>query len=390
MKFLLNIFEKAIKPNFEEGGKLKVMKPLYEAIENFCFSPAAVTLKAPHGRDALDIKRYMTMVIIGLLPCTVAAFYFYGWRLIPMIIVSYAAGGAVEVLFACIRKEDIQEGFLVTGLIFPLVLPPTLPLWMVAVGVMFGVFIGKELFGGTGRNVFNPAIVGRVFLALAYPAPMTAWTTPGTGLWGNMLKYVTAAPDPKTLEVVTEVAKNADIWYSGIIVDGVTTATPLGLAKAGEEMGSVLDLFLGNIGGSLGESSALMIILGGVFLLLTRVANWRTVVSILASAAVMSFALRLSSPADNPEKFMPVINTLFAGGLLFGAFFMATDPVSSPITNAGKCIYGILIGSVAILIRNFSGYIEGVMFAILLGNIVAPILDEIVFNVRFRRLKSEG
>lgn len=380
MKFLLNIFEKAIKPNFEEGGKLKVMKPLYEAIENFCFSPAAVTLKAPHGRDALDIKRYMTMVIIGLLPCTVAAFYFYGLRLIPMIIVSYAAGGAVEVLFACIRKEEIQEGFLVTGLIFPLVLPPTLPLWMVAVGVMFGVFIGKELFGGTGRNVFNPAIVGRVFLALAYPAPMTAWTTPGTGLWGNMLKYVTAPGG-----TATEVVKSADTWYSGIIVDGVTTATPLGGADV-----STLDLFLGNIGGSLGESSALMIILGGVFLLFTRVSNWRTVVSVLGSAAAMSFVLRMSSPADNPDKYMSVIDALFAGGLMFGAFFMATDPVSSPITNAGKCMYGILIGSVAILIRNFSGYVEGMMFAILLGNIVAPILDEIVFNVRFRRLKSEG
>lgn len=388
MKFLLNIFEKMIKPNFEEGGKLKVMKPLYEAIENFAFSPAAVTLNAPHGRDALDVKRYMTMVIIGLLPATLAAFYFYGPRLIPMIIVSYAAGGAIEVLFACIRKEQIQEGFLVTGLIFPLVLPPTLPLWMVAVGVMFGVLIGKELFGGTGRNVFNPAIVGRVFLALAYPIQMTSWVTAGKGMWGNMLKYVNAAPTEEAIEAAKklsevggEIAKVGDAWYSNIIVDGVTSATPLGGADV-----SALDMFLGNVSGSLGETSALMIIAGGVFLLLTRVSNWRTVIGVLGSAAIFSLVLKMS----NPDEYMPVGKSLLAGGLLFGAFFMATDPVSSPITNPGKWGYGILIGSVAILIRNFSAFPEGVMFAILLGNIVAPILDEMVYNVRFRRLKNEG
>ena len=356
MKFLLNIFEKMIKPNFEEGGILKVMKPLYEAIENFAFSPAAVTLKAPHGRDALDIKRYMTMVIIGLLPATAAAFYFYGWRIIPMIIVSDCAGGAVEVAFACIRKEPIAEGFLVTGLIFPLVLPPTLPLWMVAVGVMFGVFIGKELFGGTGRNVFNPAIVGRVFLALAYGKEMSmSWAPPGQGILGNMLSYVSPAD-----------------------LDGVTTATPLAIAKAGGDI-SVVNLFLGNIAGSIGETSAVMIILGGIFLAVTKVSNWRTIVAVLGSAAVMTLSLG-----------KPLGVNLFAGGLMFGAFFMATDPVSSPITNAGKWAYGILIGAVTILIRNFGGYPEGVMFAILLGNITAPILDQIVFNIRFGRLKNEG
>lgn len=363
MKFLLNIFEKKIKPNFEEGGLFKSMKPLYEAIENFCFAPAEGTKLAPHGRDALDIKRYMTMVIIGLLPATAAAFYFYGWRLIPMIIVSYAAGGAVEVAFACIRKEPIAEGFLVTGLIFPLILPPTLPLWMVAVGVMVGVFLGKELFGGTGRNVFNPAIVGRVFLALSYGKQMSqSWAPPGDGPLGNMLNYVT---------------------QSGL--DGVTTATPLAIAKAGGHL-SLFDLFMGRIPGSLGETSALMIILGGTFLALTKVSNWRTVVSILGSAAAMAGALW----ASNPEKYLGVLPSLCAGGLMFGAFFMATDPVSGPITNAGKIVYGILIGSMTILIRNFAGYPEGVMFAILLGNITAPILDQIVFNIRFRRLKYEG
>ena len=363
MKFLLNIFEKNIKPHFEEGGKLKVMKPLYEAIENFCFAPAQGVYVAPHGRDALDVKRYMSMVIIALLPATAAAFYFYGWRLIPMIIVSYCAGGAVEVAFACIRKEPIQEGFLVTGLIFPLILPPTLPLWMVAVGVMFGVFIGKELFGGTGRNVFNPAIVGRVFLSLAYGKQMSmSWAEPGDGLLGNMLNYVSPAD-----------------------VDGITTATPLSVAKSGADL-SLMDMFVGNISGSLGETSTLMIIIGGVFLILTKVANWRTVVAVLSAAAVMAGALN----AYNPEKYLDVLPSLCAGGFMFGAFYMATDPVSGPITNSGKWAYGILIGVVTILIRNFAGYPEGVMFAILLGNIAAPIFDQVVFNLRFRRLQNEG
>ncbi|MCF7956481.1 MAG: RnfABCDGE type electron transport complex subunit D, partial [Phycisphaerae bacterium] len=244
-----------------------------------------------------------------------------------------------------------------------LILPPTLPLWMVAVGVMFGVFIGKELFGGTGRNVFNPAIVGRVFLAMAYPTAMTTWAPVGKGILGNMTSYVT----PQSIAAAA--------------VDGVTTATPLGGADV-----SVVDMFLGNVSGSLGESSALMIIIGGVFLLMTRVSNWRTVVGVLGSAAVFSFVLNKS----NPDEYMPAVRSLFAGGLMFGAFFMATDPVSSPVTNAGKWGYGILIGALVILIRNFSAFPEGMMFAILLGNIAAPILDEIVFNVRFRRLKNEG
>lgn len=362
MKFLLRIFEK-VRPTFEDEGKLGVLKPLYEAIENFCFAPATTALCAPHGRDPLDVKRYMTMVIIGLLPCVAASIYFFGLRVIPMIIVSYAAGGMVEVAFAMIRKEDIAEGFLVTGLIFPLVLPPTLPLWMVGVGVAFGVFIGKELFGGTGRNIFNPAIVGRCFLALAYPSAMSSsWTEPGHGLMGRLLEYVSSSN-----------------------VDAISSATPLVLAKGGHfEEGS--HMVMGAISGSIGETSGLMIIAGGVFLLLTRVANWRTVISTIVSAGVVATILHHS----DPSRFGSASWHIFAGGLLFGAFFMATDPVSSPVTNAGKFMYGAIIGCVTILIRNFSGYVEGVMFAILLGNIVAPILDEIVFSIRLRRLRDEG
>jgi Na+-transporting NADH:ubiquinone oxidoreductase subunit B/electron transport complex protein RnfD len=285
-------------------------------MENFFFAPAAVTLTAPHVRDPLDIKRLMSMVIIAVVPSLFAAFYFFGWRLVPMIIVSYAAGGVVEVAFAVIRKEEIAEGFLVTGMVFPLILPPTLPLWMVGVGVAFGVFVGKELFGGTGRNIFNPAIVGRCFLALAYPAAMSSnWTTAGGGLTGRMLQYVSSSS-----------------------VDAVSTATPLVLAKQGELV-SLWKMLLGNTSGSIGETSAIAIILGGVFLLLTRVANWRTVVSILASAMILAGIFHNSQP----DQFAPALWHLCAGGLLFGAFFMATDPVTSPVTNIGKWFYGIII-----------------------------------------------
>lgn len=362
MKFLLDIF-KAVRPTFEKGGRLSPFKSVFDAMENFFFAPAAVTLTAPHVRDPLDIKRLMSMVIIAVVPSLFAAFYFFGWRLVPMIIVSYAAGGAVEVAFAMIRKEEINEGFLVTGMLFPLILPPTLPLWMVGLGVAFGVFVGKELFGGTGRNIFNPAIVGRCFLALAYPAAMSGnWTTAGGGLTGRMLQYISSSS-----------------------VDAVSTATPLVLAKQGELV-SLFKMLLGNTSGSIGETSAIAIILGGVFLLLTRVANWRTVVSILASAMILAGIFHYSQP----DKFAPALWHLCAGGLLFGAFFMATDPVTSPVTNIGKWFYGIIIGVITVLIRNFTGYVEGVMFAILLGNIAAPIIDEIVTSVRLRRLRSEG
>jgi len=338
------------------------MKPLYEAMENFFFAPPSRTLYAPFSRDPLDIKRYMSMVIIGLLPCVAASLYFFGLRVIPMIIVSYMAGGVVEVAFAVIRKEPIAEGFLVTGLIFPLVLPPATPLWMVAVGCAFGVFVGKEIFGGTGRNLFNPAIVGRCFLVLAYPSAMSSsWVEPGKGITGRLLEYV-----------------------SNSNVEAMTSAIPL--IEAGKHgLEDMSHLVLGNVSGCIGETSGLMIICGGIFLLLTKVSNWRTVVSVLGAAVLFEAILH----GVNPEQYAPALWHLFAGGLLFGAFFMATDPVSSPSTNEGKWIYGILIGSIAILIRNFSGYVEGMMFAILLGNIVAPIIDEVVFKVRLRMLRNE-
>jgi Na(+)-translocating NADH:ubiquinone oxidoreductase B subunit len=362
VKKLLKIVE-TIRPTFEEGGKLGLFKPVFEALENFLFSPSTTTLAAPHVRGPLDVKRVMSMVIISLVPSILAAVYFFGLRFFVMVIVTYAAGLSVEAIFAIVRKESINEGFFVTGFLFPLIMPPNVPLWMVALGVMFGVFIGKELFGGSGRNVFNPALVGRCFLGLAYPAKMSAsWLSAGSGMTGRIFEYASASS-----------------------VDAVSSATPLALAKQGEFV-SLSHMFLGSVSGSAGETSAIAIIIGGVFLLFTRVANWRTVVSILGSFALLGGLLHYA----RPETVGPVMWHMCAGGLLFGAFFMATDPVTSPTTNEGKWLYGIVIGSVTVLIRNFTGYVEGVTFAILLGNIVAPILDEIVFAVRLRRLRSEG
>jgi len=346
MKLVGNLLDR-FRPLFRKGSPLAPFKPVFDAADAFFFSPAAHTGAAPHARAPLDIKRFMSMVIVALLPCLLASFYFFGWRVLAVIIVSYAAGGAIEVLFAVVRKEEINEGFLVTGLVFPLILPPGIPLWMVAVGCAFGVLVGKELFGGTGRNLFNPALVGRCFLAIGYPRPMSgSWIEPGAGLLGRLTQYVARA-------------------------DAVSAATPLAAAKQGQLTG-LWDLFTGHVLGSIGETSALAILIGGGFLLVTRVANWRTVAGILLSFAVLAGILHAADP------------------VLFGAFFMATDPVTSPITSGGKWAYGIVIGVVTVLIRNLTGYVEGMMFAILLGNICAPLMDEVAIRMRLRRLADEG
>ena len=355
MKFLLNILDSA-RPLFRDGGRLNAFRPIFDAGDGLLFSSASRTSTAPHARDPIDVKRYMSTVIIAVLPCLLAAVHFFGLRVLAVVLVSYAAGGVVEVLFAIIRKDEVHEGFLVTGMLFPLIVPPGLPLWMVAVGMMFGVIVGKELFGGTGRNLFNPALVGRVFLALAYPKAMSgSWVEPGRGLFGRFLQYGT---------------------------DVVTTATPLVSAKAGEFI-ALPKMLLGNITGSIGETSALAILLGGGFLLLIGISSWRTVVATLGTFTLLSLGLHGGDVGV-------VLWHLMAGGLLFGAFFMATDPVTSPMTNGGKWVYGAIIGIATALIRNLTGYVEGMMFAILLGNIFAPVLDEMFVSARVRRLREEG
>ncbi len=360
MRPLGRLFQ-TLRPRFEDGGRLARLRPVFDAVESFCFAPSEVTEFAPHARDPLDLKRYMATVIVALLPCLVAAVYFFGLRVLAMLVVSYACGGAVEVAFAVVRRHPISEGFLVTGLLFPLILPPATPFWAVGLGVAFGVLVGKEVFGGTGHNPFNPALVGRCFLALAYPATLTSgWITPGTGLVGNALRYL------------------------GDSADAVSAATPLVLAKQGSFV-PLRSLFWGTVTGSAGETSAAAILLGGAFLLLTRVGNWRTVASVLGSFVLGGVVLQ----AFFPVHFGPVGFHVLAGGLLFGAFFMATDPVTSPITNGGKWVFGLVVGLSALLIRNLTGYVEGVMFAILLGNISAPLIDQVVFQFRIRRLDLE-
>jgi Na(+)-translocating NADH:ubiquinone oxidoreductase B subunit len=364
MKILRRMIDLA-RPPFAAGGRLHWAHPVFEATENFFFGPATRTAEGPFVRDPLDVKRLMSTVIIALLPVVALAVYFFGLRVLAMIVVSYAAGGLVEVLFAVLRKEEINEGFLVTGLLFPLILPPGLPLWMVAVGVMFGVLVGKELFGGTGRNVFNPALVGRIFLALAYPVAMTGnWIAPALEFPGRLLQYATAET-----------------------VDAVSSATPLAAARTGAgETAGLLELLIGNVSGSVGETSALAIIIGGLFLLATRVASWRIVAGVIASFLLMEAILFAALPGTIP----PPHWQLLAGGLLFGAFFMATDPVSAPATSSGKWIYAAIIGVSTVLIRHLTGYVEGVMFAILLANICAPLLDTMTVGLRLRRLANEG
>jgi len=387
MRFLLRMMDR-LRPAFHEG-RLRLIRPAFDAMDFFLFSIPTRTEIAPHVRDPMNVKRYMSAVIIALFPCIAASIYFFGWRILSMIVVTYVVGLGIELLFAIARKEEINEGFFVTGLLSPLILPPTLPLWMVAVGIAFGVIVGKELFGGTGRNLFNPALVGRCFLLIGYPSAMSKqWTAPPTDWLGRLTTYA---------------------------VDAVTTASPLAEAKHAD-YAQVWDLLAGNVAGSAGATCSLAILAGGVFLLVTGVANWRTIAAALVSFAIVTGVVVFAAPERFGLPGSPVMPVgpwsirmgvepwsawlssaallvgwhALAGGLLFGVIFMATDPVTSPITKGGKWVYGAIIGLATVLIRHFTPYVEGVMFAILLGNIAAPILDEVATRIYFRRLQNEG
>ncbi len=357
MKRLTHLFD-GLKPRFE-GGLLGRLKPLFEAIRHFFLWPKTSTPLAPYVRDPLDVKRFMTMVIVALALPTLVGLYLFGLRVLAVILVSYVVGGTVEVAFACIRREEINEGFLVTGLIFPLVLPPGIPLWMVGVGIAAGVVIGKELFGGTGRNPFNAALVGRAVLTLGHADRIGRWIQPVTEWPGRLTEWATAPA-----------------------VDAVTQPTPLASAAAETPVyASTSDLFWGDVQGCIGETSAAAILVGAVILVVTGVANWRPIVAAIGTFVVVGGAFDVA----RPEAYGPVGWHLLAGGFLFGVVYMATDPVTSPMTRGGKLLYGILIGGLVVLIRHLTGYVEGVTFAILLGNIAAPTLDEAVVRWRIRR-----
>lgn len=322
-----------------------IFKPISDALDAALFGTDKTAQNAPHIHDYLDIKRYMSFVILSLLPSAIAAVYFFGARILLMFAISYIVGGAIEVTFAIFRKKEIHEGFLVTGLIFPLVLPPTTPLWVVAVGIGFGTLFGKEAFGGTGRNIFNPALVGRLFITIAFPKIMTgAWLMPFT--------------------------------------DTVTNATPLISYKIYGKIAPYSDLLFGRCAGSIGEIFRIGIIAGGLFLIFSKVSNWRIPISYLGSVYIFAF---LGNKFISLNVVPPMFQ-LLAGGLLFGAMFMATDPVTSPFTKTGKYIFGILCGLLTVLIRSFSGYVEGVMFSIVIMNALSPLIDHIVVSFKYRSM----
>jgi RnfABCDGE-type electron transport complex D subunit len=328
-------------------GLLKHFRIITATIEGILFGTPRVAPGAPHFRDNIEIKRFMSAAIIALVPSAAAAIYFYGLQAVEIIVVSYVSGGIVEVLFALVRKKEIEEGFLVTGLIFPLVLPPSTPLWVVAVGVIFGTIFAKEVFGGTGRNIFNPALVGRLFITIGFPEIMTSsWRVP--------------------------------------LTDAVTSATPLVVYKSSHTIPDFMSLLIGTSSGSMGETFRIGIILGGLFLMFTRVSNWRVPISYLFTVFIVSLIGNNLSARIAPPLFQ-----LLSGGLLFGAMFMATDPVTSPFTKQGKFIFGIMAGIFTVLIRAFSGFTEGVMFSIVLMNGFTPLIDHIVISMKYRPEKNE-
>ncbi len=387
MKVLRNYLDK-IKPNFEKGGKYQKLQSTFDAFESFLFVPNKVTRSGAHIRDAMDMKRTMTVVVLAMLPALLfgmwntglqhytsigvsAGFWELMWfgflKVIPIVIVSYVTGLGIEFAVAQIRGHEVNEGFLVSGMLIPLVMPADVPLWTVAIATAFAVIIGKEVFGGTGMNIMNPALTARAFLFFAYPSKMS----------GDL------------------------VWTAGLeggqgIVDGYSGATILGQAAAQNTVFtnglpghaySVWDMFIGIIPGSIGETSTLAILIGAVILIYTGVGSWKIIASVFAGGAFMGILLNIFAVSNFMK--MPFWEHLILGGFAFGAVYMATDPVTATQTEKGKWIYGFLIGFLAIMIRVINpAYPEGVMLAILLMNVFAPLIDYYVVegNIK-RRLK---
>ncbi len=380
MKPLRNLLDK-IKPNFEKGGKLEKFYPAFNAFETFLFVPGETAPPAgSHVRDAIDLKRTMILVVLSLVPCLLfgmwnvgyqhyralgitdaslaANFIFGATKVLPIVIVSYATGLGVEFIFAIIRKHTINEGFLVSGMLIPLVMPVDVPLWMVAVSTIFAVVIGKEVFGGTGMNILNPALTARAFLFFAYPIKMS----------GN------------------EVWINTDVEKGQHLVDGFSGATPLGDAAAGfaDKIPGIWESFIGTIPGSVGETSTLACLVGAAILLYTGIGSWRIMLSVFIGGYVMATIFNIFGL--NTLMQITPLHHLVLGGFAFGAVFMATDPVTAAQTNTGKYIYGFLIGLFAIMFRVFNpAYPEGMMLAILFMNVMAPLIDHYIIKANIKR-----
>ncbi|MFO7956505.1 MAG: RnfABCDGE type electron transport complex subunit D [Candidatus Brocadiia bacterium] len=308
-------------------------------------------------------QKPMVRVVLATLPAMAGAVYFFGWRALAVVLVSIVFGTLAEWSFCRKRGEPVSSAVFVTAVLYALILPPRVPYMVVIVGIVVGIVFGKEVFGGFARNVFNPALVGRCFVFVCFPVEMTGkWLAPYGGFTGGLFQ-----------------------WVKG--VDAVTRATPLAQFKTGESVAALGNLFWGNVGGCLGETSALLVTIGGLYLLYTKTANWRIVVSCLVGAALTSAGFHYGGAATVPGPLF----SLMSGGLLFGAFFMATDPISAAQTTPGRYIYGFLIGALIVIIRGFSGWAGGTMFAILLMNVFNPIMDHYVREIQQGlKAKAEG
>jgi Na+-transporting NADH:ubiquinone oxidoreductase subunit B len=411
VKFLRNIFDSAHK-TLNSSEKTKKFFPLVDAFDTLMFTPNHVTNKGSHVRDAIDLKRTMMLVIIALVPCLLFGIYNTGYQhyrvlgelefisfweivfkgalvVLPLVVVSYGAGLFVEFIFAIKNGHTVQEGFLVSGMLIPLCMPADVPLWMVAVATIFAVVIGKEVFGGTGMNILNVALTARAFLFFAHPTKMSGnevWVTGFSDIKGEKYSSLVSSANPEG------------------VVDGSSGATALGdlasfmqdspvleSTQAFQAKYSLMDSFLGFIPGSVGETSALMCLIGAALLLWTGIASWRVIGSFFIGGFVMATILNLVG--GNGYFELPAIHQLMLGGFMFGMVFMATDPVTAAHTNNGKFIYGFLGGFLGILIRMVNpAYPEGIMLAILIANVFAPLIDHMVIqnniNRRLKRLKT--
>ena len=373
MNFLRKQLDK-IKPHFSKGGKFEKYAPAFSGIDTLLFVPNHTTKRGAHIRDAVDLKRVMITVVIALVPALIFGIWNVGYqnmgdghgfmeyigfgaiRFIPMIIVSYGVGLGIEFAYAIFRGHEVNEGYLVTGLLIPMIMPIDFPLWMLAISVVFAVVIGKEAFGGTGMNILNPALVARAFALFSYAPAMS----------GNT------------------------VWVADSVADGVSGETILGSLAANEiPATSVMDMFMGYIPGSVGETSVLMILIGAAILLFTGIASWRIMISSVIGASLMALLFNAVGSNTNELFNFPWWQHLIVGGFAFGIVFMATDPVSAAQTSTGKWIYGFLIGIFAILIRVINPTLpEGVMMAILLMNVFAPTIDHYVIASNVKRRKK--
>ena len=375
MKVFKNLLH-SVKPHFEKGGRLEKMYPAYDAFETFLFVPDHTTHAGSHIRDAIDLKRTMITVLIALMPALffgmwnvgqlhftaigeeftlMSAFTFGALKMLPLIIVSYTVGLGIEFAFAISRGHSVNEGYLVTGMLIPMIMPIDVPLWMLAVSVVFAVIIGKEVFGGTGMNILNPALTARAFLFFAYPSFMS-----GDKVWIH------------TGDIAT--------------VDGFSGATPLAdlASNIPLDVSMISSFFYGTIPGSVGETSTIAILIGAAILIFTGIGSWRTMLSVFIGGYIMSLLFNLWGV--NELMLLPAHLHLILGGFAFGAVFMATDPVTAAQTNTAKYIVGFLIGMLAILIRVFNpAYPEGMMLAILFMNVFAPLVDHYVVGANIKR-----